>query len=182
MNIAILADANNLPKARQQAEAIRKFGHELPIVVFSTKGTERDALLAFQGITNCTVSATLPGIVRRPPMNVNEPFLTIVKTLNDTEWFFLSPDSMPIKAEWDVELAKEYKIAGRKFMGLIGYIPSRYQNSGVEFVNHGQPYMFECGIYPKTTTQSPSTKSRVRLSDMSLRLGLNGRRTCMKRS
>ena len=149
MKIAILADQNNTPKARKQAEAIKQFGCSLPIVVFTSKSIERDVLDIFSGISGVTVKPTLQNIVRRPPMTSNEPFYHIAKEIGDADaWFYLSSDSIPLHSGWETDIEREYLRAGKPFMGIADYQPISYSSAGVNRVDHGAPYLLECAVYP----------------------------------
>jgi hypothetical protein len=149
MEIAISASSAALPRIKKLATILRSFGpSQHPLVVFCTPKYQTEVARIFEGLS-AKIMPVLTGIVRLPPMTDNEPFWVISQNMTRTPWFYLTADSIPLKAGWADKLEEEYIASGQTYLGCADYIPVRYRDgSGIDRVVNGDPYILEAAVYP----------------------------------
>lgn len=149
MEIAIAANSSALPRIKKLATILRSFGpSQHPLFVFCTPKYQTEVARIFEGLS-AKILPVFTGIVRIPPMTDNEPFAAIVQHMTRTHWFYLTADTIPLRADWADKLEQEYLASGQTYLGCADYIPTRYRDgSGIDRVVNGAPYILEAAIYP----------------------------------
>ena len=149
MEIAITANSSALPRIKKLATILRSFGpSQHPLVVFCTPKYQTEVARIFEGLS-AKIMPVLTGIVRIPPMTDNEPFAVVSQHMTRTHWFYLTADTIPLRADWADKLEQEYIASGQTYLGCADYIPTRYRDgSGIDRVVNGAPYILEAAVYP----------------------------------
>lgn len=160
MNIAITAPAADFPRVKRLAELLhhwKDLGRH-SYRVYCTPSRHSDIQQLFNGLP-VQVIPTLPAINRLPPMTDNEPFYHVASKELDGPWVLLPPDTLPLVPDWADQLEKAYISAQKPYLGIAGYIPSKFKDSsGVERVHNGNPYLLQAAVYPAKVLTSLRAK------------------------
>ena len=142
------ADSVNLGLLTQ---AILRLGVvENPVLIVSVPSLQAQAEEAAAKL-GATVAITEDEFADGWPVGPDRMFIWTIRHLaeigNDQPWLWLEPDACPVKAGWDVSLAKDYREAGKPYYGFVRPTAWRDKEGKLQ-PREGDNMMLGVGIYP----------------------------------
>jgi hypothetical protein len=142
------SDALNLSL---QTQAILRLGVvENPVLIVSVPSLQAQAEEAAAKL-GATVAITEDEFANGWPVGPDRMFIWTIRHLaeigNDQPWLWLEPDACPVKAGWDVSLAKDYREAGKPYYGFVRPTAWRDKEGKLQ-PREGDNMMLGVGIYP----------------------------------
>lgn len=161
MNIAIAAPSATYPKLAKLAQLFKQWAplstkHRYKI--YCSKLRKDDIRRMFDGL-DIQIDDSLPGINRHQPMLDNEVFRRIASRETTAPWFLLNHYTTPLTPDWADKLDSELLQSGKTMLGCAAYTPRMYKdNSGVQRMANGDPYLLEAALYPPNLLKSIRTR------------------------
>lgn len=161
MNIAIAAPSATYPKLAKLAQLFKQWAplstkHRYKI--YCSKLRKDDIRRMFDGL-DIQIDDSLPGINRHQPMLDNEVFQHIASRETTAPWFLLNHYTTPLTPDWADKLDSELLQSGKTMLGCAAYTPRMYKdNSGVQRMANGDPYLLEAALYPPNLLKSIRTR------------------------